>query len=77
MRRPRSFRREEGGLYAAYVAIYSLAYRARMRSLHQRGRHGALMANGRCQWCGKPAGPAKLLPEDRPGQALSTQGGVT
>lgn len=48
-----SFRRERGGLYAAYVAIYSRVYQARMRRLHGAGRHGRLMANGRCTWCGE------------------------
>lgn len=51
-RRIRSFRREDGGLYDLYVGIYSAAYRRRMTARHREGRHGRLMANGRCEWCG-------------------------
>ena len=50
----RSFRRERGGLYAAYVAVYSRVYQLVMVRRHRRGRHGAVMANGRCTWCGRP-----------------------
>jgi hypothetical protein len=51
-----SFRREAGGLYHLYTAVYSRAYAARMRHLHKRGRHGRppLGINPRCQWCGAP-----------------------
>lgn len=48
----RSFRREQGGLYAAYAGAYSRAYRRVMTRRHRRGRHGRLMGNGRCTWCG-------------------------
>ena len=47
-----SFRREDGGLYDVYVAVYSRVYRLRMSSLHKRGRHSRPMDNGRCTWCG-------------------------
>jgi hypothetical protein len=47
-----SFRREDGGLYAAYVAVYSRLHRWRMTAAHRKGRHGRLMSNGRCTWCG-------------------------
>lgn len=53
-----SFKRESGGLYSLYVAIYSRAYAARMRHLHQRGRHGRPAAQSldpRCHWCGADA----------------------
>jgi hypothetical protein len=56
--RLRSFRRERGGLYAAYVAVYSRAYRARMAWLHNRGRHGRPAPGSicpRCPWCHAPA----------------------
>jgi hypothetical protein len=59
--RPRSVRREHGGVYACYAAVYSRAWRARMTGLHARGRHGPLMANGRCTWCGAAVGPARGL----------------
>lgn len=50
----RSFRREEGGLYAVYAAIYSRIYRAAMTRRHRGGGHGRLMGlNGRCTWCGE------------------------
>jgi hypothetical protein len=51
----RSFRREDGGLYSAYVAVYSRAYRARMLWLHKRGRHSVpdhYSVSPRCSWCG-------------------------
>ena len=48
-----SFRREAGGLYAAWAAVYSRVHRARMTWLHRRGRHGPLTANRRCTWCGQ------------------------
>jgi hypothetical protein len=51
-RHVRSFRREDGGLYGLYVSIHSVAYRRRMTARHREGRHGRLMANGRCEWCG-------------------------
>lgn len=57
-RHVRSFRREQGGLYAAWVAVYSRCHAARMRHLHNHGRHGRLMSNGRCTWCGVKAGTA-------------------
>jgi hypothetical protein len=50
-----SFRREAGGLYAAYVAVYSRLYAARMAWLHKRGRHQAPFPDSvapRCSWCG-------------------------
>jgi len=56
-RRIPSFRREGGGLYSAYVAVYSRVYAARMRYLHKRGRHGRGASHSiapRCQWCGTP-----------------------
>jgi hypothetical protein len=52
-----SFKRESGGLYSLYVAVYSRAYAARMRYLHKRGRHGSGAPHSiapRCQWCGTP-----------------------
>jgi hypothetical protein len=52
-----SFKRESGGLYSLYVAVYSRAYAARMRYLHKRGRHGRgapYSIAPRCQWCGAP-----------------------
>lgn len=49
-----SFKREEGGLYSLYAAVYSRIYAARMRYLHRRGRHGP-SPHGRCQWCGHVA----------------------
>jgi len=52
-----SFKRESGGLYSLYAAIYSRAYAARMRHLHRRGRHGPRAPYGldpRCTWCGAP-----------------------
>jgi hypothetical protein len=52
-----SFKRESGGLYNLYTAIYSRAYAARMRYLHKRGRHGRGAPHSiapRCQWCGAP-----------------------
>jgi hypothetical protein len=52
-----SFRRESGGLYHLYTAIYSRAYAARMRYLHKRGRHGGGAPHSiapRCTWCGAP-----------------------
>lgn len=51
----RSFKREHGGLYSLYVAVYSRAYAARMRYLHKRGRHGHGAPHSiapRCTWCG-------------------------
>ena len=48
----RSFRREDGGLYNAYSFVYGHAYSRRMRRLHVAGKHGPVMANGRCEWCG-------------------------
>lgn len=51
----RSFRREDGGLYAVYSAVYYRAYRLRMTSLHKRGRHSKPMGNRRCTWCGEAA----------------------
>jgi len=51
-RRVPSFKREDGGLYAAYAASHSRIYAARMRYLHRRGRHGR-SPHGRCQWCGQ------------------------
>lgn len=50
-----SFRREDGGLYDLFVAVYHPTYVARMRALHHAGRHGRLMSNGRCTWCGQAA----------------------
>lgn len=50
-----SFRRESGGLYNLYTALYSRIYSARMRYLHSRGRHGRGAPHSispRCQWCG-------------------------
>ncbi|WP_329215264.1 hypothetical protein OG352_06450 [Streptomyces sp. NBC_01485] len=48
-----SFKREDGSLYTAYVAIYSRIYAARMRYLHRRGRHAAQRGiDPRCSWCG-------------------------
>jgi hypothetical protein len=47
-----SFKREDGGLYAAYVIIYSGVYRFVMVRRHRNGKHGRLMSNGRCTWCG-------------------------
>jgi hypothetical protein len=52
-----SFKRESGGLYSLYTAVYSRAYAARMRYLHKRGRHGSGAPHSiapRCQWCGTP-----------------------
>ncbi|GLP64314.1 hypothetical protein TUSST3_09340 [Streptomyces sp. TUS-ST3] len=52
-----SFKREHGGLYSLYVAVYSRAYAARMRWLHERGRHGCGAPHSiapRCTWCGTP-----------------------
>ena len=54
----RDARRRYASLYAA---VYSRVYRRRMRWLHARGRHGPLMANGRCTWCGVAAGPVRGL----------------
>ncbi|MEH0627783.1 hypothetical protein [Streptomyces stelliscabiei] len=54
-RRIPSFKRESGGLYRLYAAVYSRAYAARMRYLHKRGRHGHGAPHSiapRCQWCG-------------------------
>ncbi|MFF7147472.1 hypothetical protein ACFZAO_05285 [Streptomyces griseoaurantiacus] len=54
-RRIPSFKRESGGLYNLYTSIYSRAYAARMRYLHQRGRHNRPTPHGldpRCTWCG-------------------------
>lgn len=48
-----SFRREGGGAYAVYVAVYSRIYRWHMERAHWAGRHGRIMPNGRCTWCGK------------------------
>jgi len=48
----RSFRREGGALYDAYVSAYSWIYRWRMLARHRRDAHGRLMSNGRCTWCG-------------------------
>lgn len=51
----RSFKRESGGLYSLYTAVYSRAHAARMRYLHKRGRHGRGAPHSivpRCQWCG-------------------------
>jgi len=51
----RSFRRERGGLYAMYVAIYSRVYRTRMVWLHKRGKHAQPhreSISSRCHWCG-------------------------
>jgi hypothetical protein len=59
-RHVRSFRREEGGLYAVWVFAYSRIHRARMRWVHNHGRHGPLLVNGRCTWCGVKAGPDRL-----------------
>ena len=48
-----SFRREYGGAYRLYVALYSRAYAKRMRYLHQRDRHAAQRGlDPRCSWCG-------------------------
>lgn len=50
-----SFKREGGGLYTAFTAVYSRCYALRMRYLHRRGRHAAPKVPGigrRCQWCG-------------------------
>lgn len=63
-RRVRSFRREDGGLYAAWCAVYSRAYAARQRRVHARGGHGRLMGNGRCEWCGITAGPSTIPEPD-------------
>lgn len=52
-----SFKREAGGLYHRYTAVYSRIYAARMRYLHKRGRHGRGAPRGidpRCNWCGAP-----------------------
>lgn len=52
-----SFKREAGGIYHLYVAVYSRIYAARMRYLHKRGRHGSGAPHSiapRCQWCGTP-----------------------
>ena len=52
-----SFKRESGGLYRLYAAVYSRAYAARMRHRHKRGRHGPGAPHSidpRCQWCGVP-----------------------
>lgn len=56
-----SFKRESGVSYNLYVAVYSRIYTARMRHLHRRGRHGALMASGPCHWCG-----AVVQPQEQP-----------
>ena len=56
-RRIPSFKREAGGLYHLYAAVYSRIYAARMRHLHKRGRHGPGAPHGiapRCTWCGVP-----------------------
>jgi hypothetical protein len=50
----RSFRREQGGLYAIYSATYSRVYGLVMTRRHRNGRHGPLMGlSGRCTWCGE------------------------
>ncbi|MEV6547996.1 hypothetical protein AB0M57_04710 [Streptomyces sp. NPDC051597] len=51
-----SFKQESGGLYNAYVAVHSRTYAARMRYLHQRGRHGRSypVLYPTCTWCGEP-----------------------
>jgi len=50
----RSFGREDGGLYAAYVWVNSRVYSARMKWLHNRGRHSKnSMGSNRCTWCGE------------------------
>ncbi|MEU8740610.1 hypothetical protein [Streptomyces halstedii] len=62
-----SFKREGGGLYTAFTAVYSRCYAIRMRYLHRRGRHPAAKVQGisrRCQWCGatyEPAGMRQVL----------------
>ena len=54
-----SFKREHGGLYRLYVTVHSRVYAARMRYLHNRGRHGHGAPHSiapRCTWCGTPIG---------------------
>jgi hypothetical protein len=48
-----SFKRESGGIYAAYTAIHSRIYATRMRYLHRRGQHAKQRGlDPRCSWCG-------------------------